>query len=194
MKLLGVVLSLFLTLPAQAYLSSDWDVSMGASSLKYQMPSREIDETVESSTTLEVNYSINNPSMNTAMTLSFMEMAGGGGKQLPFTRIAVGGRYYMFGVNGMRMIVDSSSEAKVWRPTPFVAANLGLSNLSVDNLNASLIDLSLRGGVEIPVMSDLLLIGQVAMGMSLTAPSAEDEDIKYNFMTLYAGLRFVGFD
>ena len=194
MKFLGALIFLFLYVPAHAALTSDWDVSMGMTSLKYQFPSAGVDKSIESSTTMEVNYSINNPALNTALTLSFMEMAGGGGKQLPFTRIALGGRYYMLGVNGMRVVVDSSSEAKVWRPTPFIAANLGLSNLAVDDFNASLIDLTVRGGVEIPVMSDLLLIGQVSMGSSLTAPSSEDENVKYSFMTLFAGLRFVGFD
>ncbi|XGC81091.1 hypothetical protein ACES2L_01180 [Bdellovibrio bacteriovorus] len=193
MKILVLIASLVISTQAQAYLTSDWDVSMGMTSLKYKY-SNIVDDSLESSSTIEVNYSVNNPSLNTAMTLSFMEAAGGGGQQLPFTRIAIGARYYMFGVNGVRVVMDSTSEAKVWRPTPFIAVNAGLSNLAVEGFNASLLDLSVRGGVEVPLYSDLLLIGQVALGSSLTSADSEDEAVTYNSMTLFAGIRFVGFD
>ncbi|UOF00175.1 hypothetical protein [Bdellovibrio reynosensis] len=193
MRVLVLIVLLMIGVQAQAYLTSDWDVSMGMTSLKYKY-SNLVDDSLESSSTIEVNYSVNNPSLNTAMTLSFMEAAGGGGQQLPFTRIAVGARYYMFGVNGVRVVMDSTSEAKVWRPTPFIAINAGLSNLAVEGFNASLLDLSVRGGVEVPLYSDLLIIGQVALGSSLTSAASEDEAVTYNSMTLFAGIRFVGFE
>lgn len=193
MKLLVLVLSFLAYSQAHAYLTSDWDVSMGMTSLKYKYADI-VDDSLESSSTFEVNYSVNNPSLNTALTLSFSEAAGGGGQQLPFTRIAIGARYYMFGVNGVRVVMDSKSEAKIWRPTPFIAVNAGLSNLAVEGFNASLLDLSVRGGVEVPLYSDLLLIGQVALGSSLTSAASEDEAVSYNSMSLFAGIRFVGFD
>ncbi|WP_374076976.1 hypothetical protein [Bdellovibrio bacteriovorus] len=196
MKLLVLLCTFLMTAQAQAYLTSDWDVSLGMTSLKYKF--RELDESIESSTTIEVNYSIYQPSVNTAMTLSFMEIAGGGPQQLPFTRIAVGARYYLFGINGLRVVMDSRSEARVWRPSPFVAANLGLSNLSVgesaeESFNASLIDLNVRGGVEVPMLSDLLLIGQVSLGSSMASAGKEDDSVTFNYINLFAGIRFVGF-
>ncbi|MBO9666353.1 MAG: hypothetical protein J7501_06020 [Bdellovibrio sp.] len=183
-----------MTSPAWAYLTSDWDVSLGMSSLKYYFGRLEDSKTLESSTTIEVNYSINNPSINTAFTMSFMEMTEADGMQLPFTRLSFGARYYLFGVNGMRTILDSRTQAKVWRATPFIAANLGLSNLAVEKLNASLMDISLRGGVEIPMMSNLLLVGQVALGSSLTSAGDQEDSIRYELLTLFAGIRFVGFE
>ena len=179
---------------AEAYLTSDWDFSAGMTSLNYKYPIAEVSSSIESLQSIEVNYSINKPSLNSALTLSFMEMIGGGDKQLPFTRLAIGARYYLIGVNGNRVILDSTTSAKVWRPTPFVSMNLGLSNLAVDDLNASLIDINLRGGVEVPAMSDLLIIGQFSLGASLTSPASEDENVSYTSMNLFVGLRFVGFD
>ncbi|WP_413582469.1 hypothetical protein [Bdellovibrio sp. HCB288] len=193
LKLWGILLVLFISSPSWAYLTSDWDVSLGLTSLQYDFARLESAKSLESSTTLEVNYSLNNPSINTAMTLSFMEITEAAGLQMPFTRIAVGARYYVLGVNGMRTVLDSRTQAKVWRSTPFVAMNFGLSNLAVDKLNASLLDVSLRGGVEIPMMSNLLLVGQVSVGTSLTSSSDEDS-VNYQFMNLFAGLRFVGFE
>jgi hypothetical protein len=192
-KLWGILVVLFISSPAWAYMTSDWDASLGITSLQYDFARMEDSKSLESSTTLEVNYSINNPSINTAMTLSFMEITEAGGLQLPFTRIAVGARYYLMGVNGMRTVLDSRTQAKIWRSTPFIAANVGLSNLAVEKMNASLLDLSIRGGVEIPVMSNMLLVGQVALGSSLTA-SSEEDSVSYQFVTLFAGLRFVGFE
>lgn len=194
MKYLGFFVLMLMTSPAWAYLTSDWDFSTGMSTVNYKYPIAGVDQSIESLQAIEVNYSINKPSLSSALTLSFMEMIGGGNKQLPFTRMALGARYYLIGVNGYRVILDSTSSAKVWRPTPFISVNFGLSNLAVDDLNASLLDINLRGGVEVPAMSDLLIIGQFSLGTSLTAPSSEDENISYTSMNLFVGLRFVGFD
>lgn len=194
MKVWGFVIALMMSSPAWAYLTSDWDTSIGMTSLQYSFARNSSAKTIESPTTLEVNYSINNPSINTALTMSFMEMTEAEGMQMPFTRVALGARYYLFGTNGIRTILDSRTQAKVWRPTPFVAANFGLSNLAVKDFNASLVDLTLRGGVEIPMMSNILLVGQVALGSSLTAAGAAEDDVKYTFITLFAGVRFVGFE
>lgn len=194
MKAWVLVIALLMSSPAWAYLTSDWDVSLGMTSLKYAFARDSSSKTIESPTTLEVNYSVNSPSINTAFTLSFMEMTEAEGMQMPFTRIALGARYYLFGTNGLRTILDSRTQAKVWRPTPFVAANLGLCNLAVKDFNASLVDLNLRGGVEIPMMSNMLLIGQVAMGSSLTAAGTAEDGVQYTFITLFAGVRFVGFE
>jgi hypothetical protein len=194
MKWMLVFQFLFLALPAQAYLTSDWDFSAGMSTINYKYPLAGVNESIETLQAIEVNYSINKPSLNSALTLSFMEMIGGGNKQLPFTRLALGARYYLIGVNGYRVILDSTSSAKVWRPTPFISVNVGLSSLAVDALNASLLDLNLRGGVEVPAMSDLLIIGQFSLGTSLTRPSSEDVEVSYTSMNLFVGLRFVGFD
>lgn len=194
MRVWGLVISLLMSSPAWAYLTSDWDASIGMTSLKYDFARDSSSKTIESPTTIEINYSINNPSINTALTMSFMEMTEADGMQMPFTRIALGARYYLFGTNGIRTILDSRTQAKVWRPTPFVAANLGLANLAVKEFNASLIDLNLRGGVEIPMMSNMLLVGQVALGSSMTAAGNAEDDVKYTYITLFAGVRFVGFE
>ena len=194
MKWISLMLLLIVTTPAQAYLTSDWDFSTGMSTVSYKYPIADVNKSIESLQSIEVNYSINKPSLNSALTLSFMEMIGGGSKQLPFTRMALGARYYLIGLNGYRVLLDSTSSAKVWRPTPFISVNIGLSNLAVDDLNASLLDLNLRGGVEVPAMSDLLIIGQFSLGTSLTAPASEDENVSYTSMNLFVGLRFVGFD
>lgn len=186
-----------LSLPAQAYLVSDWDMSLGIMSMKYSH--RELNDTVESSTAIEFNYSIYQAATNTAFTLSFMELAGGGGLDLPYTRIALGARYYILGINGLRTVIDSRSEMRVWRASPFIGTSVGIGSLSVatdsdgGGFNASLVDFNLRGGVEVPIGADLLFIGQVSLATSLTSSKVEDEAVNYNFVNLLAGIRFVGF-
>lgn len=197
MRLLLAFTMLLLTSPAYAALVSDWDISMGMISMKYSH--RDLSDTLESSTALEVNYSIYQSAMDTAFTLTFMEVAGGGGHSLPYTRISMGARYYLMGINGLRTILDSRSEMRVWKASPFVAMNLGIGSLTVKTdeegggFNASLVDLNFRGGVEIPLGSDLLLIGQISVGSSMTSSKVEDESVNYNFVSLLAGIRFVGF-
>ncbi|ASD65028.1 hypothetical protein [Bdellovibrio bacteriovorus] len=191
MKYLVVALLTLVTVPSWAYLTSDWDVSLGTSSLNYSYG--DLSDSLDSATTVEVNYSINSSAMNSAFTVSFTEMMGSGGQQIPYTRISFGGRYYFLGLNGQKLILDSRADARVWRPTPFAGINLGMSNLSVEGFNATFMDYTLRGGVEIPLASDTLLIGQVVFGGSLSSSGEVGEEVAYSNFTLLAGLRFTSF-
>lgn len=192
MKKLILVFFLLTGAQARAYLTSDWDISLGTTSLSYSMG--DLSDSLESATSIEVNYGINSSTLNSALILTFNELLGSGGQQIPFTRISAGLRYYFLGLNGQRWIYDSRSEAKIWRPTPFVGFSLGLSNLSVDSFNASFLDTSLRGGVEIPIAADTLLIGQVAIGSSLSSSGEVDTAVGYQSFSLFAGIRFAAFE
>lgn len=172
-----------------ALVTSDWDMSLGATSLTYTYDSF-IREKVESSSVLEVSYNLNNTSLLAALNLSFTEIFEQG--QIPYSRIAVGARYYLDGFNGEKVVYESTVQGRRWRTIPFVAMNLGISNLSVEGFNASFVDGSLRGGVEVPLFSGVLLVGQVGLSTSLMASSTVAE-VSYNSMTLYAGLRFIEF-
>lgn len=177
---------------SHAAITSDWDLNLGYATLNYTYADS-LKEKLESATALEVNYNLNTTLLNSALNLSFMEIYSSDGKQIPFTRMAVGGRYYFAGFNGEKVVYDSTVFAKVWRPTPFIGVNFGISNLSVEGFNASFVDFSLRAGVEIPLFAQTLLIGQMALSSSLTAAS-EFSSVNYDALTLYAGLRFTAFE
>lgn len=192
LKHLLVFLILLLGPGAKGAITSDWDLNLGYATLNYSYADS-IKEKLESATALELNYNLNATLLSSALNLSFMEIYSSDGKQIPFTRMALGGRYYFAGFNGEKVIYDSTVSAKVWRPTPFAGFNLGVSNLSVEGFNASFIDFSLRAGVEIPLFADTLLIGQMALNSSLTAAS-EAASVSYDSLTLFAGLRFTALE
>lgn len=172
-----------------ALVTSDWDMSLGATSLSYNYDDV-IQEKLESSSVIEMSYNLNNTNFLAALNLTFTEIFESG--RIPYSRIAVGARYYFDGFNGERVVYESTVQARRWRTIPFISLNMGISNLSVEGFNASFVDGSLRGGVEIPLVSSILLVGQVSLSSSLMASSTVAET-SYSAMTLYAGLRFIEF-
>lgn len=181
-----LILAALRPVASHAAMSSDWDVSLGATSLSYSYSSL-VAEKIESTSLLELSYNLANTQVRSALNLSFTEIYNG--DKIPYTRIALGIRHYFNGFNGERVIYDSATQAKLWRTTPFVAVNAGFSNLSVEGFNASFVDASLRGGVEVPLVANALLVGQVSVSSSLTSNSSIAK-VTYSAITLYAGLRF----
>lgn len=169
--------------------TSDWDVSLGSTTLSYSYDTF-IREKIESSSVLEFSYNLLNTELMSAFNISFTEIFEGSG--IPYSRLAIGARYYFSGFSGERVLYDSTVQARRWLATPFAGLNFGISNLSAEGFNASFVDGSLRGGVEIPLFTSVLLVGQISLGASLMSSSTVAE-VSYSAMTLYAGLRFVDF-
>ena len=174
----------------QADLLSDWDMNWGVSSFNYRY-SNEINVNVDIHNYLEFNYSLIQPSLRSALTFSFAEALSAEGVSLPFTRFAVGGRHYFMGLGSQRHLVESGVEVRERRAIPFVAFNVGLSNLSMPGLNASFIDYALRGGVEIPLTSRFTLLGQVGLGGDLLSSGNAEEQVRYSTFDLFMGFRIL---
>lgn len=127
--------------------------------------------------------------MGLAYCMSFFEIINSKDGYLTFTRFSLGPRWYPRGMNGGRVIIDNDVQARVWRATPFIGMNLGISNLSVKEYNASLIDLTPRFGVEIPLTAKILLLGQFIVSTSLSSSSSgEAKDISYQGSSAMLGI------
>lgn len=190
MRLLCILVALLNSGTIKANLISDWDVSLGSSTFNYQFGS-ELNESFETNSYIEFNYNLIHRGLDSALTFSFSEVLQGPTSYLPFTRFAIGGRYYFLGLNGERTIYETGISAQAFKATPFVGLNIGLSNLSVPGLNATFIDYALRGGVEIPLNSRILLLGQVGLGGDLVSSGNRSERVSYTTFDLFAGFRIL---
>lgn len=185
-----VIVTVFFSFAAHSNIVSDWDVSLGSSTFNYRLGD-EISENFETNSYIEFNYNLVHRGLDSALTLSFSEVMQGPTTYLPFTRFAIGGRYYFLGLNGEKTIYETGVISQVYKATPFVALNIGLSNLSVTGLNATFIDYAIRGGVEIPINSVILLIGQVGWGGDMIASGSRSERVEYSTFDLFAGFRIL---
>jgi hypothetical protein len=83
--------------------------------------------------------------------------------EVPLTRLAIGGSYHFFRVNGQRLILDSEVESRVWGVSPALELTLGINKLSINDtqdfqFTSSLFDLTPKLLVEIPLSSKFLLM------------------------------------
>lgn len=194
-----LLLLLFATKPAQAlYLTSDFDSNIGYSSINVSV-GENFQRTLDSTSTLEMNYNINFSGANSAAQISFFEILDSQMGYLPLTRLAMGFRYFPFGLNGAKNILDNGAQGKLWRASPFFAANAGFTNISirdpVGSFNAFVVDGLFKVGVEIPVATDWLILGQFGYLMSLIGESDSNPDstVSYGGIIMLAGVKLTTF-
>lgn len=125
--------------------------------------------------------------------MTFSEILSAAGKQIPLAMFSAGFRYYPSGFNGYRLILDQGVQAKVWKATSFMGMNLGIANVSIDELNASVIDISPRFGVELPISSSTMAQAQLVLQTASSSGTSEQTAIKYTGISAYLGIVIVDF-
>lgn len=182
---------LLFSLKSPAYLTSSFDINLGQSSFnaKTSNEQREID----SFSTLEMNYSLRNSSMGVSYALSFFELVNSKEGSLAMTRLSFGPRWYPLGMNGNKVLIDNDVIAKIWKATPYLGGSLGLTNLSTKDYNASLFDLGIRFGVEVPLSPSLLLNAQYIISQSFSSSSkGEASNVSYSGNSITIGVLVSG--
>jgi hypothetical protein len=200
--LIAIILSLTFSMKARAELSSNYDFNLGYSSLdsKTSVTSTNVTGQV----TFDLNYNLIVAACKCTLTGTFQEFFKSSQGDMSFTRIAFGSRYYPFGTNSMRIVLDSKTEGRIWRASPFVALELGFSNLSIaraDELdryfNLFSNDIGIRFGNEIPIGPGIILLGSL-LGITSFGGSGSGADkntsATYTGFSLLIGLRFSSFD
>lgn len=182
------------TSPTRAELISSLEANFGYTSLSVDAGAGST--TISAPTAVEVDYALHHPTLSTAYVLSFYELLQAGGVKIPYSQISFGVRYYPMGFNGSRMILDQGVAAKVWKATPFLGLSMGLANLTTEHLNASMIEMSPRAGVELPIAVNTLLQSQMILhsagGGSGSADGGVTISPKYTGLTILAGVIFLG--
>ncbi len=183
--------SLAWTPSLRAALVSTVDVNVGLSSLNVK--AENYSKTLASTSAMEINYVLKHAVASAAYVISFTEMFRGNGKDLPYSLLSFGARYYTSGFNGSRLLLDQGVSAKVWRATPFIGLHVGMANVSIDDFNASIIDISPRMGVELPVTASLLGQAQLVLQSGSAAGSGSQSTISYTGISAYLGIVIVDF-
>lgn len=180
-----------ISLNSAAYLTSSFDANFGQSS--FIATTTTDTRTIDSFSTVEMNYSLRNSSLGIAYAFSFFEVVNSKEGSLAFTRLSFGPRWYPMGMNGHKVVIDNDVIAKIWKPTPYLGGSFGLTNLSTTTYNASLFDLSLRFGVEIPISPKLLLNAQYIFSQSMSSSSkSKDTEINYSGSSATLGILISG--
>lgn len=187
--------------PAHGYLTSDFDFNVGFSS--FVITVGDVERTLESLSTLEFGYNLIYSRANMAFNLSFQEIVSSEFGLLPYTRIAFGPRWYPRGLNGKKIIFDNQVKGKVWRPSPFVGLQGGLSNFSIqdnsdaqreNDVNAAVIDANVEMGVEIPVTQDWLLVGQFSYSLAVVSGGGDQRpEFTFSGIQMFVGLKITSF-
>ncbi|RYZ74997.1 MAG: hypothetical protein EOP05_08780 [Proteobacteria bacterium] len=197
--LIANLLSLAFTREAFAYLTSDVDVGVGYTNIDLKVTDNSANLT--SLGTLDASFNLNNAAWNTAFTLNVTEAMVSSQGPLAWTRLSVGGRYYLTGFNSQRVIFDNKVEGVYRRPAPFLGATVGYSAFSVKNLgadtgyfNAACMDFNLRGGAEVVLGDGILMTGQWSALVGLpTANTTTGKDISYFGFGIYVGVKVVSY-
>ena len=185
-----LLISVLFTGPqAHAELISAADINIGTTTLN--MKTANNSSSVSDISSIEVNYLLKHSGTPIAYVLSFGELLRSQDVSLPYTRLGAGVRYYPLGFNGSRMILDQEVTAQVWRATPFVGLILGIANVTVTDYNASLIEMSPRFGVELPLTTNVLLQVQMSL-LSGTATGSISREVSYDGVTGLVGVILTG--
>ncbi len=198
MALVGL---LSLSFPSYAHLTSDFDFGIGYLNMGVEAGTQ-FSETLSTPAVLEFNYCINFLGPETAFLMSFTQALGSDFGALAFTRLGMGVRWYVTGINGRRTILDGQVAGRMWSPSPSVGLNFGLSNISFDtkteidqDFNASAIDAKLILGVEVPMTFNWMLTGQFNIISSVLGGSASSEagtlsnEVGYTGFMMLIGLK-----
>lgn len=199
MILAASALAAVLPRPASAAVFTDFDAALGFSSIGVEAGTA-YEQTMESLSTLELNYNFNFQNMDTSLNLSFQEMLDSTYGPLAFTRFAVGGRWYPMGMNGERVLMDNGAWARTFSTKPFISITGGLGTLSVVdgdvNFNAVMVDVAFRLGLELPIGTHLVSLVQAGYLLaidSLAETQDEAQQVKYGGLNIMVGLRLTRF-
>jgi hypothetical protein len=198
---------LLFSLPAQAHLTSDFDMALGYSSISIEVQDRVgviYSPQLDSESTLEFNYNLNVSGPEISITMSFMEILESEIGSMPLTRLGLGVRWYPRGLNGSKILLDNQVMGRLWGPSPFVGIIFGLSNLSVNDtttlgssqlgFNAAVIDGQMNFGVEIPMTSDWMLTGRFSLLTSLLSnPNIDGMNLSYSGIQIFVGMKGTAF-
>lgn len=176
---------------AHALLISSVDAGLGFST--YKLNYSGLTHSMTSTSTIELNYVLKHSALSSAYTLSFMEMLSESNRQLPFTKLAFGYRWYPMGMNGGRLILDQGAIAQVWKATPFALLSMGMTNVSIPEFNATLIDTTLGFGAELPLNTQTLIQAQLGLHTGNSTASSQARAISYQGMSVIFSLIFLGF-
>ena len=174
-----------------AYLTSSFDVNVGQTSFVAKAGTDT--RTIDSFSAVEMNYSLRKSSLGVAYAISFFEIVNSKEGSLAMTCLSFGPRWYPIGMNGNKVLIDNDVVAKIWKATPYLGGSLGITNLSTEIYNASMFDLGIRFGVEIPISPKLLLNAQYNMSQSVSSSSkSKDTEISYSGSSAMLGLLISG--
>jgi hypothetical protein len=181
--------------------ASSFDVSYGMAQLTVDAldSNGNLAETrgLNSSTGFQIDYNVALFDYRTVATLSFMQFQTSNVGDVPLSRLALGASYHFFRVNGQRVIMDTDVESKIWGVSPALEVTLGVNKLSInDSVNfqftSSLIDLTPRILVEVPITSNILLMLRGGYFLTLMSGSIPYK-INLSGMVLNAGIKLTTF-
>lgn len=199
-KLITLISIIFAGLFSHAALTSD--VTAGLAFGSNTVSLTQTKQTITSSSIFDFSYNIYYSAMRSAFFLNFTESLKSNVGELTFTRIGMGARWYLFGFNGDRMVLDSSVEGRVIRPAPFLSLSLGSTTLSVPTLNldsrqyfnAMSFDLDFRAGIEVPLNHNYYLVAQLGTLAGIpTYNQLTKENLSYQGLNIYAGFKATSF-
>ncbi len=151
---------------------------------------------LSSSTGIQIDYNVALFDYRSVATLSFSQFETSNLGSTPLTRVALGGSYHFFRINGQRVILDSDVESKVWGISPAIELSLGISKLSIkdpqnSNLDfaASVIDFLPRILIEFPVSSNFLLMFRGGYYTTLSTSKSQFYDIGLSGMIVNIGIK-----
>jgi hypothetical protein len=121
---------------------------------------------VSSQTGLELDYNVALFDYRSAVSFSFMQFETSNAGKVPISRLAFGYSYYLFRINGQRVILDNQVEGKTWGVAPALELSVGINRLTINNkdsggnldFTAGVIDAIPRLLIEIPLSSSFLLM------------------------------------
>ncbi len=181
--------------------ASSFDLSYGMASLQIDAydSSGALAESraLNSSLGFQIDYNVALFDYRTVATLSFTQLQSSNIGNVPLSRLALGASYHFFRVNGQRVIMDTDVESKIWGVSPALEVTIGVNKLSINDsanfqFTSSLIDLTPRVLVEIPITSNLLLMVRGGYYLTLLSGSTPFK-INLSGMVLNAGFKLTTF-
>ena len=133
------------------------------------------------------------------MHINIVEILTDSFSNISYTRLGAGLKWYFFGFNGEKLLIDNNTSGLILRPTPFVGMGIGLTNLSITSestigdFNTSNYEAIVNGGLEIPISPTFLFLAQIQGMLSLSSNSEIAKDISYFGFSILAGIKISRF-
>jgi len=182
---------------SHAYLTSDVDISLGFTSIDLQAGTSFVASLEEA--IFEFNYNLNYSGPDISINLSFSEIIKDGFSNAAYTKLGLGLKWYFLGFNGEQIILGNSTKGLILRPTPFIGASGGVTNLSITSessigdFNTSNYEVMANAGLEVPITPSYLLITQVQGLFSVSSNSDVARNITYSGFSILAGIKISRF-
>ncbi len=161
------------------YLTSDFAVNYGVAN--YRLNAGRDDLNLTSTYLIDFSYNLNQENINTVFFVNFNEAPESSQGVMAYTHLGFGFRVYPLGINGERTILDSTTEGRILRPSPFVGSSLGVTNFSVQKVNDTTgyfnavgFDVSIHTGVEVVLTPDVFFSWPGGFGPRFTHPKSHD--------------------